>query len=147
VGSSLIVKSVAVGAVVVALVSVRTRAMETLESGYQTVRTSTPSFTDRDLGSPPLGGIETQPMLLAPRLIPADATYTLVVGDITPLPPYIHQGLPHLMRYWLLPRRYSDDIHDVDWVITFHQSSERLGVPVRHEFGLGPDANAVEVAR
>jgi hypothetical protein len=51
------------------------------------------------------------------------------------------------MRYWLLPRRYSDDIHDVDWVITFHHPSESLGVPVRREVGLGPDANAVEVAR
>jgi hypothetical protein len=145
--SILTVKSAAVVVVIVALVSVRTRVVDTARSGWETLTTSAPSFEQRNLGAPPLGGIETMPMLLAPEILPPNATYTVVVGDVTPLAPYYHQGLPPLMQYWLLPRRYSPDIHAVDWVITFHQPSESLGVPVRKEHGLGPDANAVEVAR
>jgi hypothetical protein len=141
------VRYAAVAVVVIALVSVRTRTVETIQSGLETVRASTPSRTDREFGHSPLGGIERGPMMLARRLLPENATYTVVVGDVTPLPPQMHEGLPPLVRYWLLPRRYSDDIHRVQWVITFHYSTEQLGVPVRREIGLGPDANAVEVDR
>jgi hypothetical protein len=139
------VKHTAVAVVVVALVSVQGRARETLESGRQALSTSMPSRAERELGSPPLGGMETEPLVLARRLIPTDATYAVVVGDVTPLPQYLHEGLPILFEYWLLPRKQSTDVRKVDWIITFHQPSESLGVPIRREVGLGPDANAVEV--
>ena len=51
------------------------------------------------------------------------------------------------VAYWLLPRRYTTDLHDADWIVTIHASTERLDVAAEREIGLGPDANAVEVAR
>jgi hypothetical protein len=141
------VRNTAVAVVAVALVSVQGRVRETLDAGREAISWSMPARADRELGSPPFGGMETEPLLRARSLIPPGATYAVVVGDVTPLPQYLHDGLPVLFEYWLLPRKQSPDVHGVDWVITFHQPSESLGVPIRREIGLGPDANAVEVAR
>jgi hypothetical protein len=142
------VRGAAIVVVVVAFASVALRAVETARSGRELIGASTPSRLERELGSSPLGDIDTRSLLLRSReAIPANATYTVVVGDTTPVPRYIHDGVPPLLQYWLLPRRYTDDIHAADWIVAVHASSELLGVPVRREIGLGADANALEVAR
>ena len=79
--------------------------------------------------------------------LPGGAVYTVVVGDDSRTPPLWHEALAPLLQYWLLPRRYTPDLADADWVATFRESSERLGVSVTRELGLGPDGNAVELRR
>lgn len=84
--------------------------------------------------------------MLARESIPAGATVAVVVGPPSVLDPGVAAAVPGTMCDWLLPRRCVSEIASADWVITYHVPSESLPVKGR-EIGLGPDANAVEVAR
>jgi hypothetical protein len=84
---------------------------------------------------------------LARARIPAGDTYTVVIGDDPPLQVDSPQALPSIFRFWLLPRRYTRYLSRAQWVITYHRSSETVGVRYRREIGLGPDANLLEVER
>ena len=55
--------------------------------------------------------------------------------------------MPPLFTYWLLPRRYTEDAHAADWVITYNHPASTLGVQIRRQFDLGDGVGAVEVAR
>lgn len=85
----------------------------------------------------------TLAMVAAQRVIPRDATYTIVVGNeeagrnMTPAFATI------VYRFWLVPRRYTQNIHRARWALTYFKSSESLGVPYVREIGLGPGVNAV----
>jgi hypothetical protein len=130
--------------VTLALIGVATRAWETAQSGWETVRHRAPPRSEREFGGV-LGGRMDFALAKARRIIPRDATFAVRVGYDPPVDSSIVEAIPGLFQYWLLPRRYTPDSHSAQWVVTFHHSSETLGVPIRREIGLGPDANLVEV--
>ena len=122
------------------------RVWETAQSGYQSLASPTPSRSDRELGDA-LGGSLNGALLASRRVIPRNATFSVRVGLTPPADGSILEAIPGLFRYWLLPRRYTDDAHAVKWVITFNHPAETLGVSVRKVIPLGPGVNVVEVAR
>ena len=87
----------------------------------------------------------TLAMVAAQRAIPRDATYTIVYGGEQPGRKMVPGFAKTVYRLWLLPRRYTTDIHKAQWALTYFKSSEFLGVPYRKEIGLGPGVNAVEL--
>ncbi len=105
-----------------------------------------PSAAARDLGAP-LGGLLNGALLEAARTIPRDATFSIRVGFDPPIDSAYTDAATGLFRYWLLPRRFTDDAHAADWIVTFHHPSSTLGVAIARVVPLGPYTNAVEVAR
>ena len=63
-------------------------------------------------------------------VIPADATYYVVVGRNLPLRGNQEVALTPLFKYWLLPRRATRQLEDADWVIAYGASTETLGIPL-----------------
>ena len=87
----------------------------------------------------------TLAMVAARQAIPRDATYTIVVGrERNAMVPGLATSV---YRIWLLPRRYTPDIHEAQWALTYWKSSEFLGVPYSTEIGLGPGVNAVKLGK
>ena len=87
----------------------------------------------------------TQALVAAQDVIPRDATYSIVVGNEAAGPPV--EIADDIFRFWLVPRRYTADLSQAQWVITYNAASEALGVPYTREIGLGPGVNAVKLAR
>jgi hypothetical protein len=83
-------------------------------------------------------------LVRARAIIPADATYAVVLGR--DLPPSA-RAAPIAFEFALLPRRYTRDLTRAQWIIAYHTPSEGLGVRYSREIGLGPDVNVVEVTR
>lgn len=81
----------------------------------------------------------------AQQKIPRNATYAIVVGK-TPrgADPEL---VTDVLRFWLLPRRYTTKPADAQWVIAYNHPSETLGVAYTEELGLGLDVNVVKVRR
>src|SRR5262249_24894763 len=111
-------------------------------------RTAAPDETiqARDLGLA-LGWQSERVMTGAAARIPRDATYTVVSGDQPPRTALDREGLLGLIRYWLLPRRYTASLADAGWVIAVHHPSETVGVPYRKEIPLAPYVNLFRVTR
>lgn len=90
-------------------------------------------------------------LVMARNTIPADATYTIVVGHDPPLADSPAQAadlavaITPIFRMWLLPLRYTPKLHRAQWVITYHHSSESLGIKYSREIYLSFDANLLEV--
>jgi hypothetical protein len=85
----------------------------------------------------------TGPLITARRAIPVDATYSIVVGQD---PPVQNPALVKtILRLWLLPRTYVANPAEAQWVIGYHKSSEKLGIPYTDETGLAYGVNAVRV--
>ena len=142
-------RDAAVLTVVLAFAGVALQAKYTYETTRDSVRAlggPGPTRTQRELGAVIDGRLE-QPMLALRRVIPRDAIFAVRVGLEPPVDSSLLDAIPPLFRYWLLPRRYTDDAHAADWVITFHHPSDTLGVTIRRDVALGPDVHAVEVAR
>jgi len=135
-------------AVIVALafVGVGFQAWQTARSGWQSLRASPPPHETRELGGV-LDGQLDGALTKAARIIPRDAVFSVEVGDDPPAAPAVVEAVPGVFRYWLLPRRYTPNLHDAEWIVTFHHSSETMGVPIRREIGLAPYSNLVEVGR
>ena len=135
--------------VLLALAGAVLQARDTFDTTSESLRALSqpaPSRDQRELGAvidQRLG----QPMLALRNVVPLDATFAVRVGLEPPVDSSVLDAIPPLLKYWLLPRRYTDDAHAADWVITFHHPSATLGVTVRREISLGPDVAAVEVAR
>jgi hypothetical protein len=87
----------------------------------------------------------TLAMVAAQRAIPRNATYTIVYGGEQPGRKMVPGFAKSVYRLWLVPRKYTTDIHKAQWALTYFKSSEFLGVPYRKEIGLGPGVNAVEL--
>jgi hypothetical protein len=105
-----------------------------------------PSQLPRDNDLDPLAYfLPTAALAGARRVIPSGATYAIVVGDNPPV------GDPELIRIvfrmWLVPRSYTDDPADAQWVIAYHESSEDVGVPYVSETGVAPAVNVLKVRR
>jgi hypothetical protein len=130
---------------VVVLGFVLSQAPSVVRSVVDSARTSEPSVAKREQAPADAIGVPNDLLANAARVIPLDATYAVVVGQTPPTPAPLDIGVPALVHFWLFPRRWRDDVHGVDWVVAFHQSSEALGVRVRREIGLSEAANAVEV--
>jgi hypothetical protein len=105
-----------------------------------------PSRLVRDADLDPFASFgPTQVVTAAQQVIPRNATYAIRVGQS---PPGAATALVEdILRFWLLPRRYTTNLADAQWVIAYHHPSETLGVRYSAEIGLGPDANAVKVSR
>ncbi len=105
-----------------------------------------PPLLVRDADVDPFANFDpTLAMVAAQRAIPLDATYTIVYGGEQPGRKMVPGFAKTVYRLWLLPRKYTTDIHKAQWALTYFKSSEFLGVPYRKEIGLGPGVNAVEL--
>jgi hypothetical protein len=106
--------------------------------GYQDLHKPPRLVRDADI-DPYTYYLPMGPVVAAEQVIPRDATYSLVVGGSPPA------AVREIFRFWLLPRRYTDQPAGAQWVIAYHKSSELLGVPYTKEIGIGPDVNVVQV--
>src|SRR6185437_16767552 len=89
----------------------------------------------------------TLAMVDAQLVIPRNATFTIVVGDEQSGRNMTRPFATIVYRFWLAPRHYTTNIHKAQWALTYFKSSESLGVPYVHEFGLGPGVNAVQLKK
>ena len=82
----------------------------------------------------------------AADVIPAGATYHVVVGRNLPFRGNQEVALTPLYKYWLLPRRATRQLEDADWVIAYGASTETLGVPLEErQFEVSPGVVVAEV--
>jgi hypothetical protein len=133
-----------VAAVVVAfeLVTAVSHTLTFARVGYQNAKG--PRHLVRDADLDPLSYFApTEALVAATRIIPRNASYTIVVGNEEPSPPTTI--VDDIFKLWLVPRRYVPKLADADWAITYNQSSEGLGVDYSKELGLGPGVNAVKL--
>jgi hypothetical protein len=137
--------------VVVAVVSVvvfdllfsASHAWPLAKIGYQDASVPPRLVRDADVDSYAYYG-PTAPLVTAARVIPRNATYSIVVGQDPPTPtPGITKTI---LRQWLLPRTYVANPAAAQWVIAYHEPSEKLGIRYSDETGLGaPGTNVVRV--
>lgn len=78
----------------------------------------------------------------ARQVIPPDATYAIVVGKV-PDPELIRI----VFRLWLVPRHFTAEPRDADWVVVYNAPSEGVGVPYSREIGVAANVNVLEVRR
>lgn len=117
-------------------------AWQLAKIGYQDASVPPRLVRDADVDSFASFG-PTGPLVTAARVIPRNATYSIVVGQKPPTPN--PATIETILRLWLLPRTYVSNPADAQWVIGYHQSSELLGIPYADETGLAPDVNVVRV--
>jgi len=105
-----------------------------------------PSQLPRDNDLDPLAYfLPTAALAGARRIIPPGASYAIVVGDD---PPVVDPELIRIVfRMWLVPRAYTSDLAQAEWIIAYHLSSEAIGVPYVSETGVAPAVNVLEVGR
>ena len=114
--------------------------------GYHNLKA--PTLLVRDADVDPFSYFDpTLAMVAAQRAIPRDATYTIVVGNEQPGQEMAPGFAISVYRLWLLPRRYTTNIHEAQWALTYFEGSEYLGVPYAQEIGLGPGVNAVKLGK
>jgi hypothetical protein len=130
----------------VALVAAAAELPSTVRGAYRQVTSHGPSWNSGEWGPSPAWET-TEEAQNARATLPPDAVYTIVFGNAPPLKPNEAQMILPLFRYWLLPRRYTPKRRDAQWVITYHHSSETIGLPYKKEITLGPDANTFRVTR
>jgi hypothetical protein len=144
--SHLSLTAVAAVFVCVALAAAVDKAPSVVRAAYDSTTAHGPSWNAGELG-PSFAWETSEEMVNADRTLPRTATYTIVFGNQPPLMDIERTGILPLFRYWLLPRRYTPHLRDAQWVITYHHSSETIGVPYKKEITLGPDANTFRVTR
>jgi hypothetical protein len=138
------VTAVALVVVAVELFTAATHIRLFAQVGYKNLRA--PSHLVRDADLDPFAYFApTQALVAAQRIIPENASYTIVVGHEAPGPSAIITN--DIFRFWLVPRHYTRSIRRADWAITYNESSESLGVPYVQELGLGPGVNVVKLRR
>ena len=133
--------------VAIALVGLGLPIWWTAQSGWGAVKALArpgPTATERDLGAP-AGGFLNGALLAAARAIPRDATFSVRVGFDPPIDAAYTDAATGLFRYWLLPRRFTEEAHAADWIVTFHHPASTLGVTIAKVVPLAPYTNAVEV--
>jgi hypothetical protein len=82
----------------------------------------------------------------AQRLIPADARYFVMVGK-RPVAanPVVHRSVRPFARYWLLPRRLTQDIEKADWILSYHADLRASGLRFERVIPLGGGMSLAEV--
>src|SRR5262249_51256319 len=137
---------VAAVAVALALAAAAYRVPGVVRTAYGAVSAPGKSTQARDLGF--VFGWQSELVAIrAAALLPRDSIYTIVAGDPPPPKLYESEGIVPFLRYWLLPRRYTPNLAQAEWVITYHHPSETVGVPYRKEIGLADYVNAFRVTR
>ncbi len=112
--------------------------------GYQDASVPPRLVRDADVDSFSSYG-PTAPLVLAARVIPRNATYSIVVGQDPPTAdPGADEDDPAALAASTDLRRRS--LREAQWVIAYHESSEKLGIRYSDETGLGaPGTNVVRV--
>src|SRR3954469_15073147 len=85
--------------VTLALIGVATRAWETAQSGWETVRHPAPPRSHRELGGV-LGRRMDFALAKAPRVSPRDAPSAVRVAYDPPIDSSIVEAIPGLFQYW-----------------------------------------------
>ena len=137
------------GAVVIAvlaLIAAGSQAPKIARLAWSQATAPSESLTNRELAAVIIAQDPTM-FQKAATIIPRNATYSVVVGNEPPTSADFHELLPFLFQYWLLPRRFTRDVHDAQWVISYSHPSETLGVPYSEELNISPTANVVKVKR
>lgn len=140
--------SVRDGAVVIAvlaLIAAGSQVPVIARSGWSHLHEHVPSTTDRELAAVVYSQAPNSTFLAAAHDIPRNALYSVVVGEDPPNPFGFKVAIPALFQYWLLPRRYTKNIHKAQYVISWHHSSETLGIRYSEELGIGADSNVLKV--
>ena len=101
--------------------------------------------TQRELAAVVYSQAPSSTFLDAARLIPRNAVYSIVVGEDPPNPTGFKVAMRFLLQYWLLPRRFTRNIHKAQWVISWHHPSETLGIHYSEEIGIGDYSNVLKV--
>jgi hypothetical protein len=134
------VRDGAVVIAVLALIAAGSQAPKNARLAWSQVTAPSESLTNRELAAVIIAQDPTM-FQKAASIIPRNATYSVVVGNEPPTSADFHELLPFLFQYWLLPRRYTPDIHKASWVISYSHSSETLGIPYSEELNISPTAN------
>ncbi len=119
------------------------RAWPLAKIGYQDVSIPPRLVRDADIDSFAFFG-PTGSFVRAAQVIPRADTYSIVVGH-NPPPTEDPRLIETILRLWLLPRTYVAKPADAQWVVTYDESSELLGIPYTDETGLAPNVNVVRV--
>ncbi|HWB22439.1 MAG TPA: hypothetical protein VG652_06085 [Gaiellaceae bacterium] len=136
------------GAVVIAVLALIAAASQTpviARYGWSHLNEHVPSTTDRELAAVVYSQAPNSTFLDAARIIPRNALYSVVVGEDPPNPAGFDVAIPGMFQYWLLPRRFTKNIHKAQWVISWHHSSETLGIRYSEELPIGLDVNVLKV--
>jgi hypothetical protein len=129
-----------------ALIAAASQAPKIARDGWTNLTAHTASTTDRQLAAVVYSQAPNSTFLTAAKIIPLNATYAVVYGQLPPNPTSDFKfAIPTLFQYWLLPRHYTRDIHKAQWVISWHHPSETLGVRYSEELPIGDDSNIVKV--
>jgi hypothetical protein len=136
------------GAVVIAVLALIGAASQVpviARSGWSHLNQTVPSTTDRELQAVVYSQAPNSTFLTAAKDIPLNALYSVVVGEDPPNPAGFTVAIPGMFQYWLLPRRFTKNIHKAQYVISWHHSSETLGIKYSEELPIGDDSNIVKV--
>jgi hypothetical protein len=139
-------REVAAVLAVLAVVAACSRVPQTIRHGWTSITAPVASVQNRELAAV-IYAQDPDMFLKAARIIPQGATYSVVVGDSPPTSSAFHEAIPLLFQYWLLPRRFTPDIHAASWVISYSHSSETLGIRYSEEINIGPTTNIDKVIR
>jgi hypothetical protein len=138
-------RDAAVVIAVLALIAAASQVPVIARSGWSHLNEHVGSTTDRELAAVVYSQAPNSTFLAAAKDIPRNALYSVVVGQDPPNPAGFTVAIPGMFQYWLLPRRYTKNIHKAQWVISWHHSSETLGIRYSEELGIGDDSNIVKV--
>ena len=131
---------------VLALIAAGSQAPKIARHAWSRATAPSESVTQRELAAV-VYAQAPEMFLNAARIIPRDATYSVVVGDTPPNTADFHELIPFLFQYWLLPRRFTPNPRAADWVISYDHPSETLGVRYSQELGIATAVNIVKVTR
>src|SRR5205814_4870353 len=106
-----------------ALVAAAAEVPGVVRAAHDSVTSPQQSWSSGELG-PSFAWETSEEMTNAAKTLPRNAVYTIVFGNDPPLQPIESTGILPLFRYWLLPRRYTPNLHKPQWVITYHHASQ-----------------------
>ena len=129
---------------VLALIAACSRVPHTARLGWKSAKTPANSVLNRELAAV-VYAQDPEMFLKAAQIIPRGATYSVVVGNSPPTSSSFHEAIPLLFQYWLLPRRFTPNIHAASWVISYSHPSETLGIRYSREINIGPTTNIDKV--
>jgi hypothetical protein len=141
------IRDAAVVISVLALIAAASQIPVIARSGWSHLTEHVPSTTNRELAALVYSQAPNSTFLAATRDIPRNALYSVVVGEDPPNPAGFDVAIPGMFQYWLLPRRYTKNIHKAQYVISWHHSSETLGIRYSEELGIGDYSNVLKVVR
>jgi hypothetical protein len=124
-----------------------------VRTGYRSLTMPGRPLADSDL-DPFTFYASTRALSGARTVIPANATYSVVVGTSKPLlsdlpGPALKVDpvtLKVAFELWLMPRRYVP-LSQAQWVVAYDAPPQTLGARAAETVTLGPDATVIEVAQ